>query len=51
MSQQRERESVLSEDQLVKILHLKRYESADKERMLQNLQNIKREVRSLQAGT
>ena len=49
MSQQRERESVLSEDQLVKILHLKRYESADKERMLQNLQNIKREVRSLQA--
>ena len=33
MSQQRERELGLSEDQLVKLLHLKRYESADEERI------------------
>ena len=49
MSQHRERESVLSEDQLVKMLHLKRYESAENERMLQNRQNIKREVLSIKA--
>ena len=49
MSQQRERESGSSEDQLVKMLHLKRYESADRERMLQNRQHIMREVRSIQA--
>ena len=49
MSQQRERESGLSEDQLVKLLHLKRYEAADKERMLRNRKNIMRKVRSIQA--
>ena len=48
MSQQRNRESGLSEDQLVKLLHLKRYEAADKERMLRNRKNIMRKVRSIQ---
>ena len=49
MSQQRERELGLSEDQLVKLLHLKRYESADEERLLRNRKNIMRKVRSIQA--
>ena len=49
MSQQRERELGLSEDQLVKLLHLKRFESADEERLLRNRQHIMREVRSIQA--
>ena len=48
MSQQRERESGLSEEQLVKLLRLKRYESADDERLLRNRQHIMREVRSIQ---
>lgn len=49
MSQQREQESGLSEDQLVKVLQLKRYEAADKEQLLRNRQNIMRKVRSIQA--
>lgn len=49
MNQQRELESELSEDQLVKLLHLKRYESGDEERMLRNRQNIMRKVRFIQA--
>ena len=49
MRQQREPESRLSKDQLLQVLHLKRYESADEERMLRNRQNIMREVRSIQA--
>ena len=49
MSQQRKRESGLSENQLLKLLHLKRYEEADEERMLRNRQNIMRKVRFIQA--
>ena len=49
MSQQREQEVGLSEDQLVKVLQLKRYEAADKEQLLRNRQNIRRKVRSIQA--
>ncbi|MAW39451.1 MAG: hypothetical protein CMF27_00780 [Kiritimatiellaceae bacterium] len=48
MSQQREHG--LSEDQLLQVLHLKRYESADEGRLLRNRQNIMREVRSIQVN-